>query len=222
MSEVILFRDDSVVVVDKPAGLLTHRSGLAADDDVLMTRVRDAIGAWVWPVHRLDRQTSGVVAFALSEDAARALRAAFDEGRVAKRYVALVRGTFPDAVDVDYAIPKREGGARVPAQTSFRRLETGALSVREGATWSLVEARPKTGRYHQVRRHLAHLRHPIACDSNYGTGWFNRAARALGLSRLALHAAEIELPTATGLLRVAAPLARDLDAALVTCRCSSR
>ena len=215
---MILHRDDALVVVDKPAGLLTHRTELAGDDDVMMTRVRDAVGAWVFPVHRLDRQTSGVIVFALTEDSARALRAAFDGGTVSKRYLAIVRGTFPDAVDVDYPIPTRAGGARVPAQTSFRRLETGALVGHEGATWSLVEARPKTGRFHQVRRHLAHLRHPIACDSNYGTGWFNRAVRALGMDRLALHAGEIAIPTAAGVLRVEAPLPRDFDAVLAALR----
>lgn len=191
---MILHRCDAYVVVDKLAGLMTHRSELAPDDDVMMTRVRDALGAWVFPVHRLDRQTSGAMVFALTEDAARALRAAFDDGLVAKTYVAIVRGTFPPSVEVDYAIPKREGGDRVPAQTSFARLETGNVPGHEGATWSLVEARPKTGRYHQVRRHAAHLRHPLALDSNYGTGWFNRAVRAHGLARLALHAASIGLP----------------------------
>lgn len=218
----ILFRDEAVVVVDKPAGILTHRSELAGDDDVMMTRVRDAVGAWVYPVHRLDRQTSGAMVFALSEDAARTLRAAFDEGRVEKRYVAFVRGTFPETADVDYAIPKREGGARVPAQTSFRRLDTGALPGHEGATWSFVEARPKTGRFHQVRRHLAHLRYPIACDTNYGTGWFNRAFRELGLARLALHASSIALPLGEGMRVVEAPLAADLVATFtaITCRCS--
>lgn len=215
---MILHRDASLVVVDKPAGLLTHRTELAGDDDVTMTRVRDAIGAWVFPVHRLDRQTSGVLVFALTEDSARELRAAFDGGTVAKRYLAIVRGTFPESVDVDHPVPKREGGARVPAQTSFLRIEVGTLVGHEGATWSLVEARPKTGRFHQVRRHLAHLRHPIACDSNYGTGWFNRAVRACGIDRLALHASEIAIPTAAGVLRVEAPLPRDFEGALTALR----
>lgn len=211
----ILYRDDALVVVDKPAGMLVHRTELARDDDVVMMRVRDDVRRHVFPVHRLDRQTSGALVFALDEVSARSLREAFDEGRVGKRYVALVRGTFPEGlVEVDYAIPKKEGGPRVAARTSFVRLATGPLPGIEGATWSFVEARPATGRFHQVRRHLAHLRYPIACDTNYGTGWFNRAVRGLGLARLALHAAAITLPRPGEPLVVEAPLAPDMAAAL--------
>jgi tRNA pseudouridine65 synthase len=200
----VLHRDADLIVVDKPAGLLTHRSELAPDRDVAMTRVRDAIGARVWPLHRLDRGTSGVLAFALSEAAARALRAAFEQGSVEKVYVAIARGEAPEHVVVDHPVPRAEGAERVPAVTELRRLFAGSY-------FSIVEARPKTGRFHQIRRHLSHLRHPIAGDSNYGTGWFNRKIRAeTGLSRLALHALSIRLPTVT----VVAPLARDFEQAL--------
>jgi tRNA pseudouridine65 synthase len=203
-----LYRDADVIVVDKPAGLLTHRSDLAPDRDVAMTRVRDAIGARVWPLHRLDRGTSGVLAFALSESAARVLRPVFDDGRVEKVYVALARGRTPEHVVVDHPVPRAEGKERVSAVTELRRL-------REGSYFSLVEARPRTGRFHQIRRHLSHLRHPIACDSNYGTGWFNRRIRAeSGLARLALHALSIRLPAPSGEITVVAPLARDFAQAL--------
>ena len=204
----VLHRDADLIVVDKPAGLLTHRSTLAADRDVAMTRVRDAIGARVWPLHRLDRGTSGVLAFALSQDAARELRAAFDLGAVEKVYLALARGNAPEHVVVDHPVPRAEGKERVPAITELRRLHAGSY-------FSLVEARPRTGRFHQIRRHLSHLRHPIACDSNYGTGWFNRKVRAeTGLERLALHALSIRLPKSTGVITVEAPLARDFALAL--------
>jgi tRNA pseudouridine65 synthase len=188
----VLYLDAQVVVVDKPSGLLTHRTQLAKDSDVAMMRVRDQLGRYVYPAHRLDRGTSGALAFALSEDAARVLRQAFDEGEVDKTYFAIVRGVFPERVSVDYAIPKSEGGPRVDAQTAFRRLGTRVV---DEVAFSWVEARPVTGRYHQVRRHLAHLRFPIAGDSNYGTGWFNRFARTtLALPRLALHAWRLVIP----------------------------
>jgi tRNA pseudouridine65 synthase len=188
----ILYRDAETLVVNKPSGIVTHRTELAPDTDVAMTRARDTIGAYVYPVHRLDRGTSGALVFALSEARARELRTAFDGGHVEKVYVALVRGHFSGDQIVDHAIPKSEGGERVPAVTAFELLATGRY---ENADFSLVRARPKTGRFHQVRRHLSHLRFPIAGDSNYGTGWFNRWARAsLGLSRLALHASSIQLP----------------------------
>lgn len=203
----ILYRDDSLLVVDKPAGLLTHRSDLAGDRDVAMTRARDTIGMPVFPLHRLDRQTSGALAFALSAEAARRLRTFFDAGGVEKAYIAIVRGTAPESVRVDHPVPAGEDKPRVPAVTDVRRLFVGSF-------FSIVEARPRTGRFHQVRRHLKHLRHPIALDSNYGTGWFNRKVRSeAGLARLALHAHALTLPTGEGWRRVVAPLPPDLQEA---------
>jgi len=205
----VLYRDDDLLVVDKPAGLMTHRSELAPDRDVAMTRARDTIGAYVWPLHRLDRGTSGALAMALSEDAARTMRVAFDEGRVAKVYIAIVRGEAPEHVVVDHPVPRSQDGERVPAVTELRRLFLGEF-------FSVVEARPRTGRFHQIRRHASHLRHPLANDTNYGTGWFNRRVRAEGgLTRLALHAAAIRLPTPAGAVRVRAPLPDDLASAML-------
>ncbi len=204
----ILYRDDELVVVQKPAGMLVHRSDLAPDRDVVMTRIRDALGVRVWPIHRLDRGTSGALAFALSESAAGRLHEAFEAGEVTKIYLALVRGEAPEHLVLDYPVPKGEGKARVPAVSELRRLWSGGW-------FSLVEARPKTGRFHQIRRHLSHLRHPIANDANYGTGWFNRKVRAeAGLGRLALHAIGLSLPRAAGSVEVRAPLPPDFALAL--------
>jgi tRNA pseudouridine65 synthase len=238
----ILHRDAELLVVDKPAGLLTHRTELAPDRDVAMMRARDTLqalldaeraaseapelpeessdaktasmpeAAYVYPVHRLDRGTSGALAFALTEDAARSYRTAFDEGRVEKVYYALARGTMPAEAHVEYAIPKAEGKERVMAVTDFRLLHAGEW-------FCLVEARPRTGKFHQIRRHLAHLRHPIAGDTNYGTGWFTRKVREEGgLLRLGLHAASITLPGpahAPSPITVRAPLASDFREALL-------
>jgi tRNA pseudouridine65 synthase len=201
----VLYRDADVVVVDKPAGIVVHRSDMARERDVAMMRARDAIGAHVWPVHRLDRQTSGALVFALTEDSARALREAWDDGRVQKTYLAIVRGSTPDHVIIDYAIPKSEDGPKVEAVT-----EVWTLARCEWA--SLIVASPRTGRYHQVRRHLAHLRHPLANDSNYGTGWFNRKVRQDGgLTRMALHAHTLTLPDVG---TITAPLPPDFLAAV--------
>jgi tRNA pseudouridine65 synthase len=205
----VLYRDESLLIVDKPAGLLTHRSELAPDRDVAMTRARDTIGAKVWPLHRLDRGTSGALAFGLSERVARAWQLDLETGAVQKVYVALVRGVAPEELVLDYPVPRAEGGERVPALTSFRRLWAGDHC-------SLVEARPVTGRFHQIRRHLSHLRHPIAGDANYGTGWFNRKIRAeTPLARLGLHSLSLELRRPDGALKVTAPLPEDLARALV-------
>ncbi len=206
-----LYRDASLVVVDKPAGLLCHRTELAPDRDVVMMRVRDAVGAHVYPVHRLDRGTSGALLFALSSEVAAVLRVAFDEGRIVKTYLAMARGHTPEHVIVDYPIPKAEGTKeRVAAVTELRRLGAGDHA-------SLVECHPRTGRYHQIRRHLAHLRHPIAVDSNYGTGWFNRDVRArTGLARLALHASVLSFvhPVTLVPVQARAPVPQDLRRAI--------
>lgn len=207
----ILHRDDALVVVDKPAGLVVHSSGRARERDVVMRRVRDQLDAWVWPLHRLDRGTSGALAFALDERAASWGATCFAEGRTEKRYLAIARGHTPDRARVAYAIPKDEGEARVDATTTF-------VTLRRAEHCSLVLAIPETGRYHQIRRHLAHLRHPIANDTNYGTGWFNRYVRAEGaLGRLALHAVTLSMPSFEGRVAVAAraPIHDDMEQALV-------
>ena len=153
-----------------------------------MTLVRDLVGRHVHPVHRLDRATSGVLVMALSPDAARALSAAWEAG-VRKRYVALVRGLAPEEGVVDHPVPRTEGGPRVPAVTWFRR-----LAALEGP-YSVVEAEPRTGRLHQIRRHMKHLSHPLIGDVNYGKGEHNRLFRERwGLRRLALHASAMVFP----------------------------
>jgi tRNA pseudouridine65 synthase len=183
----ILHLDDSVVIVDKPSGIVVHR-GWADDDGGVLRALRDQIGRRVWPVHRLDRGASGALLFALDAEAAAAAGEAFAGGRVDKRYLALVRGHPPERVVVDHPIPGRPDGPRVPAVTEVRR-----LGVWE--RYALVEAIPRTGRLHQVRRHLKHLSCPIIGDVNYGKGEHNRLFRErFGLERLALHALALRLP----------------------------
>lgn len=182
----LLFVDEHVVVADKPSGLLVHR-GWDDDDDVAMFRVRDAIGQRVHPVHRLDRGTSGALVFARDPASAASLARAFEEGRVEKRYLALVRGEPPAEGAIDYAIQKKEGGPRVAARTRFRLVKRSPVD-----RCSLVLAMPETGRLHQVRRHLRHINHPLVGDVKHGSGPINRHYRATyGLVRLALHAVGI-------------------------------
>lgn len=193
------------MVVDKPSGMIVHR-GWARDRVVAMTLARDQVGRYVFPVHRLDRGTSGVLAFALDRDTARRLQSMFAAGQVGKRYLGLVRGIAPRHRVVDHPIPKSPRGPRIPALTEIRRL---AAFER----YSLVEARPRSGRYHQIRRHLKHLSHPLIGDVKYGKGEHNRIfRRRFGLHRLALHARELELahPTGEERLRLLSPLPEDL------------
>lgn len=207
----LLFVDEHVVVADKPSGLLVHR-GWDNDDDVAMFRVRDAVGGrHVHPVHRLDRGTSGALLFARNPEAAASLCRSFEENRVAKTYLALVRGEPPAEGLVDHPIPKKEDGPRVEARTRFRLISRSPVD-----RCSLVVAMPETGRLHQIRRHLRHVNHPLVGDVTYGSGVINRHYRArYDLHRLALHASRLAFdhPVTGARIVVDAPLPEDLSAA---------
>ncbi len=206
----ILHQDARCVVVDKPSGVATHR-GWADDDDALLQQVRDQIGVWVHPVHRLDRGASGVSLFALDKDAARAFSEAWPDAD--KRYLAITRGHPPEHLVIDHAIPKAPGEERVPAVTEFWCRETFGR-------YALVEARPHTGRLHQIRRHLKHISCPLIGDVRYGKGEHNRLWRErFGLHRLALHSTFLAVPHPAGvILSVSCPLAADIAAALEQAR----
>jgi tRNA pseudouridine65 synthase len=204
----ILYRDADMVAVNKPSGLAVHR-GWSDDDAFAMTLVRDQLGRWVYPVHRLDRGASGVLLFALSSTAARALCEQFESREVHKRYVALVRGAPPDMQTIDHALRPDNGGDPQPAITDLRRLS-------QYGRYAWVEALPRSGRLHQIRRHLKHVSCPIIGDVRYGKGEHNRLFRErYGLHRLALHAAQLRLRAPSGApLDIEAPLAPDLTRAL--------
>ena len=206
----ILYRDEVLLAVNKPSGLLLHR-GWGRDATVLVDLVRDALGvSVVHPLHRLDRQTSGVVLFASNAEIAAEMGRAFESGAVEKRYLALVRGVAPDEGRIDHPLPRRENGPRVPAVTEFRRVAQAPAQPRHV---SLVEAIPRTGRLHQVRRHLKHIDHPVIGDANYGKGSINRAmAERYDLHRMALHAGALVFchPVSGRDITVKAPLPRDL------------
>jgi len=187
----VLYHDDAIVVVDKPSGLSVHR-GDDRSSTFALNLTRKAIGQWVYPVHRLDRATSGVLVFALSPEHARTLQASFSARDVGKTYLALVRGTPPARGVIDSPMAKREGGPDVESVTEYETLFVADRRL------SLVEARPRTGRRHQIRRHLRRIDHPLAGDVNYGNGADNRRYRAeLGLYRLALHAQRLSFPHPT-------------------------
>lgn len=209
---MILHRDSRLVAVDKPSGVATHR-GWATDDDALLQQVRDLVGTYVYPIHRLDRGASGIVLFGLDKDAARALTDAWMSGAADKRYLAITRGHPPEHLVLDHPIPRAPGEERVPAVTEIWRRETFGR-------YALVEARPLTGRLHQIRRHLKHLSCPLIGDVRYGKGEHNRLFRTEHqLHRLALHCISLRVPHPDGgELVVRCELAPDLTAALASCR----
>jgi len=206
--------------VDKPAGLLVHRTGLdAGETRFALQMLRDQLGRPVWPAHRLDKGTSGVLLFALDAGTARALGQAFEAGgTLRKTYRAVVRGWPQPEGDIDHplrrlpddlrghrplrsATPESASPERIEVQTAlthYRTLAHYALPLPQGSfpqtRCALVELEPHTGRRHQLRRHMKHIAHPLIGDATHGKGPLNRAvAEVLGLQRLWLHALRLEL-----------------------------
>lgn len=184
----ILHDDGALLVVDKPSGILVHRSPEADDRIFLLQVVRDLAGRHVYPVHRLDRAASGATVFAGTREAACELGAAMRQGRFEKTYLALVQGVPRAGGRIDLPLTNRENGRQTDCVTDFARVEAA-----QGC--ALVLARPVTGRRHQIRRHLKKIHHPILGDTSYGRGEVNRAWReSAGLHRLALHSLRVRLP----------------------------
>ncbi|MDP0500614.1 MAG: pseudouridine synthase [Verrucomicrobiota bacterium JB022] len=162
----LLYRDDYLAAFTKPAGLMVHRSQLdTRETRFALQEARDFLGQIVYPVHRLDRATSGVLVFALDPESARSLVTAFSERQTQKRYLAIARGWLEAPVHLDYPLTKDGTGEPQPAVTDFRPRQQTEVAHPVGrydtARYTLLEAEPHTGRYHQLRRHLGHLRHPI-------------------------------------------------------------
>lgn len=220
---IVLYQDEHLIAVNKPSGWLVHRSWLARHEtQFVMQTVRDQIGQHVFPVHRLDRPTSGVLLMALSSDVARLLSQQFEQHQVQKTYHAVVRGYVLSGGTVDYALtqeldkvadkyadPNKEPK---PAISHYQPLATVEMPVAIGrydtARYSLVELKPETGRKHQLRRHMAHLRHPIIGDSAHGDLRQNRGmAHYFACPRLMLHASHLQLthPVSGELLSISAP-----------------
>ena len=201
----ILYQDDAIVVVNKPSGLLVHRSPIDRHETRFAVQLlRNQLGRHVFPVHRLDKGTSGALAFALDKATATALAELFASKQVRKTYVAVVRGWPQAAGVIDHPLDAVQDAyaptadfAPKPCRTVYRTLAMVELPVRVDryptSRYALVELEPETGRRHQLRRHLAHLSHPIIGDSTYGKGRHNRLfAERYGVHRLLLACVGLE------------------------------
>ena len=204
----ILYKDKYIIAVNKPSGLLVHKSMIDKNEIYFaMKMLRDQIGQWVYPVHRLDKPTSGVLLFALDSYTAKLLSQQFQEHTIEKIYVAVVRGYIAEDGFIDYSLSikldkiadKKSSQDKEPqdAQTAFKRLDIVevdfAVGRYEKSRYSLVELRPKTGRKHQLRRHMKHLSHHILGDTKYGRGEHNKMVRKeFDIQRLLLHSKSLE------------------------------
>ena len=192
----ILYQDDHLVAINKPSGMFVHPTDLDRNALSCMPILRDQVGQWVYPVHRLDRGTSGVLLFALSSEIAHHVMVQFEERRVQKEYIALVRGYLPESGVIDHAYCPPDATEPVDAVTEFMCEATVELPFAVGryqtARYALMKAMPKTGRQHQIRRHCAHISHPIVGDHYYGDGKHNRfVKKQFGIGRLLLMATQL-------------------------------
>ena len=196
----IIYRDDDLIAIYKPPGLLVHRSDLDRHEQRFAVQLlRDQIGRRVFPVHRLDKGTSGVLLFAFTPETVRVLAKQFEAGLVSKSYIALVRGWPPESGKIDHPLSRkfddygRSLSNPIPqsALTHFKRLATVELATAVDkyptSRYALVALQPITGRQHQLRRHMKHIGHPIIGDATHGKGIHNRFfTQAFGCNRLLL------------------------------------
>jgi tRNA pseudouridine65 synthase len=174
----IIYQDESIIAINKPYGYFVHRTNLNnTAKEIALNKLRDQIGKKVYPVHRLDRKTSGVLVYALNTDMLRKLNDLFMFSDVTKEYIAIIRGYTEDELTVDYALRNARGKSQ-EAITILHTLQRTEIPLPFGkhqtSRYSLVRLIPETGRMHQLRKHMAHIYHPIIGDRPHGCNKQNR------------------------------------------------
>lgn len=193
----ILYQDSHLIAINKPHGLLVHRSPIATNTDTYAVQeLRNQIDQHVYPVHRLDRKTSGVLLFALNKEVITNLMKQFEEHTVSKTYWAILRGYTDDEGTIDYALTNDKGKTQ-EAVTHYKTLDRTEVAVPFGkhatSRYSLVEAKPETGRMHQLRKHFAHILHPIIGDRPHGCNKQNKLfLEKWNMGTMLLHAQQLE------------------------------
>ncbi|MDD5372010.1 MAG: tRNA pseudouridine(65) synthase TruC [Sulfurimonas sp.] len=220
----ILYRDEFLVAINKPSGLLVHRSPIDRHETEFAVQIlRDQIGQFVYPVHRLDKPTSGVLLFALDKESARLMGEQFMSRESKKSYIAVVRGYADESGVIEHALVEKldkiadksasKNREAQEATTEYETLATVELPFAVGkydkTRYSLVKLHPLTGRKHQLRRHMKHISHHILGDTKYGRGEHNIFIRErFGCHRMLLHAQELQIrhPHTNEMLSIQAPL----------------
>lgn len=220
----ILYKDDYLVAINKPSGLLVHRSPIDKNEtEFAVQQLRDQIGQFVYPVHRLDKPTSGVLLFTLDKQSAKLMSEQFRARETKKTYLAVVRGYTPEGGVIEHALVEKldkiadkkaqKDKEAQEATTRYERLATVEIPFAVGkydkTRYSLVKLLPQTGRKHQLRRHMKHISHHILGDTKYGRGEHNKFIREqYDCRRLLLHASELRIkhPYTNDMLVIKAPL----------------
>ncbi|WP_294932660.1 tRNA pseudouridine(65) synthase TruC [Sulfurimonas sp.] len=220
----ILYRDEYLVAINKPPGLLVHRSPIDRHETEFAVQIlRDQIGEFVYPVHRLDKPTSGVLLFALDKESAKLMGEQFRARETKKSYLAVVRGYIEESGVIEHALSVKldkiadkdsfDDKEAQDATTHYTRVATVEIPYAVGkydkTRYSLVSLEPQTGRKHQLRRHMKHISHHILGDTKYGRGEHNKLIReAFNCYRMLLHASELQIkhPCTGETLIIKAPL----------------
>ncbi|WP_121202113.1 pseudouridine synthase [Mucilaginibacter gracilis] len=209
----IIYHDDYLVAINKPHGLLVHRSPIAHDvTEFALQILRNQLNRHVFPAHRLDRKTAGVLLFALDKDTERLMQTQFMDNRVDKKYLAIVRGHTPNEQEIDYPL-RKENGTLQDAFTRYKTLNHAELDVPLGShptsRYSLVQAHPQTGRMHQLRKHFSHVFHPIIGDRTHGCNKQNKLFKERWeMETMLLHASQLQFthPITGQPIHIKAPL----------------
>lgn len=217
----IIYQDEQLVAINKPHGLLVHRSKIAAEADVFALQLlRDQLGQKVYPVHRIDRKTSGILLFALSEEMDKSMKQLFAEKQVGKSYLAIVRGFTNDEDTIDYSL-RKENGQLQEAVTHYRTLQRTEIAVPFGkhntSRYSLLEVKPETGRMHQIRKHMAHINHPIIGDRPHGCNKQNKLFKEKWqMDKMMLHAKELSFvqPSNDQIINISANISSEFERTL--------
>jgi len=217
----IIYQDAYFVAVNKPHGLLVHRSKLAKDaKEFALQILRNQIGGHVFPCHRLDRKTSGILLFAKDTESNKMMQKLFHDGQVQKQYLAIVRGFCPENGIIDYPL-KREDRTMQEAITHYKRLSKTEIEVpylaHSTSRYSLVEVSPKTGRMHQIRKHLAHIFHPIIGDRPHGCNKQNKLFKEKWqMTSMMLHASNLSFkhPITSEHIQITAPISEEFSRTL--------
>ncbi|AUD01828.1 pseudouridine synthase [Spirosoma pollinicola] len=224
----ILYQDTELVAINKPHSLLVHRSMIASDaSEFAVQLLRDQLGQRVYPAHRLDRKTAGVLLFALSESMNSIMQQQFMDGLVHKTYLAIVRGYTPDEQAIDYPLRKDDGngggaasrlGVLQDAFTHLKTLQRTEIALPFGkhptSRYSLVELTPTTGRMHQLRKHMAHILHPIIGDRPHGCNKQNKLFKErFEMNTMLLHAQQLTFthPITQEVITIKAPFQSEFE-----------
>ncbi len=216
----ILFEDEFFIAINKPSGILVHSTGLSEDKVFVLQLLQEQLGGEkVFTTHRIDRGSSGVLVFAKSSEAARHLGEQFMGKTIEKKYLAMVRGWLDEPATIDYALTDKDSKKKIPLDAITHYKPIGKSEINEPiglryptARFSLVEAYPETGRRHQIRKHLAHIHHPIIGDVRHGDIKQNKYFRdVFNMRRMMLHAASIsfEHPEKHEPVTIEAPIGAD-------------